>query len=119
MPTKIENNNHISVILLRSGLAIVFLYAAISTLRTPLDWTGYLPHFLINHFNSVTLVKFFAVYELALALWLISGLYLRYVALLCALTFTGIVAFNPHDLIITFRDVGLAFMALSLAFSDK
>jgi len=121
MPSKTKklNHNHTSVLLLRSGLAIVFLYAAISSLKTPLDWAAYLPHFLADSINAVTLVKIFAVYELALGLWLISGLYLRYAALLCSLTLAGIVVLNPHDLIVTFRDIGLAFAAMSLVFIDK
>lgn len=117
--TKKPKPNHTSAILLRSGLAIVFLYAAASSLRTPLDWVGYLPHFLTNHIHAVTLVKIFAIYELILALWLLSGHYIKYAAILCTLTLFGIVATNPHQLIVTFRDIGLAFMALALAFDNK
>lgn len=117
--TKKIDHNHTSVLLLRSGLAIVFLYAAISSLKTPLDWVGYMPHFLTNSFTATTLVKILALYEIGLALWLISGRYLRYAALLCNLTLSGIVVLNPHDLIVTFRDIGLAFAALSLVFIDK
>src|ERR1700681_2641616 len=117
--TKKPRYNHTSALLLRSGLAIVFLYAADGSLQNPLEWAGYLPHFLSHAFNSSTLVKIFAVYELALVVWLISGYYLRWAALLCALTLLGIVATNPSQLIVTFRDIGLAFMAMPLAFDNK
>ena len=117
--TKKPTHNHTSAILLRSGLAIVFLYAAVSALQNPLEWASYLPHFLVHSSHVVTLVKFFAGYELVLIIWLISGSYLRWAAVLCALTLLGVVVTNPSQLFVTFRDIGLAFMALALAFDTK
>lgn len=64
------------------------------------------------------MVKIFAVYEVILGLWLVSGFYLKWAAMLCALTLAGIVVLNPHDLIVTFRDIGLAFAALALVFIE-
>lgn len=121
MPAKTNKakNNHTSALLLRSGLAIVFLYAAVSSFKDPLEWAGYLPHFLLHHFNAVHLVKFFALYELILVAWLISGYYIRWAGLLCAVTLLGIVATNGSQLIVTFRDIGLAFMAMALAFDHS
>ena len=111
-------HNKTSALLLRTGLAVVFLYAAVSSFKTPLDWTSYLPHFLTSSISAVTLVKIFAVYEIILGLWLVSGFYLKWAATLCALTLAGIVVVNPHDLIVTFRDIGLVFAALALVFID-
>lgn len=105
--------------LLRAGLAFVFLYAGVSSLQHPLEWVGYLPRFLIDNFTATTLIKIFAVYELLLALWIVSGKYLKYAALLATLTMIGIVLSTPSQLIITFRDVGLAFMAAALVLMDK
>lgn len=68
--------------LLQVGLAIVFLYAAISQLRQPNDWTTYFPSFLANSFSLITVVKIVAIYEVALAVWLITGRYLRLAGLL-------------------------------------
>jgi hypothetical protein len=113
------NNTDVTSWLLRVGLALVFLYAGISSLQHPLDWVGFLPAFMTSAIAATTLIKFFAVYELCLALWLISGKQLKYSALLCALTLSGIVLTNPSQLITTFRDVGLAFMALALFFAEK
>jgi len=101
-------------LLLRIGLAAVFLYAAVSMYRLPNDWTAYFPSFLGNTISLVTLVKVVAVYELILAGWLASGKYLKFVGLLSALTFGGIIIFNLHQLIVTFRDIGLLFMSLAL-----
>lgn len=105
-------------LLLRLGLATVFLYAAIAGTLNPREWIGYLPPLLTDRFDAELLLKFFSIYELALALLLLSGLYVRYVGLLCALTLVGIVVSNVGLLAISFRDIGLAFAALALAFTD-
>ncbi len=117
--TAMASHANFSPLLLRVGLAIVFLYAAISSTVQPSDWIGYLPSILTDHFSATVLLKVFSVYELLLAAWLLSGVYVRYGALLCAVTLGGIVASNFSLLPISFRDIGLMFAALALAFSDK
>lgn len=116
-----KNNNNIKTVsmLLRVGLSFVFIYAGVSSLRHPLVWEGFLPTFLTNHLLPSMLIKIFAVYELLLGVWLISGTYLKYSALLCTLTLAGIIISNPGQLFTTFRDVGLAFMSLSLFFFER
>jgi len=108
-----------TVWLLRIGLVLVFAYAAVASLLQPLEWAGYLPTFLTGVVAGGTLIKIFAVYELVLAAWLLSGKYSRYAALLCAVTLAGIVATNLSQLVTTFRDVGLVFAALALAAAEK
>ena len=100
--------------LLRVGLVAVFLYAAVSSLGAPAEWLSYMPAFLTRLLTGNTLIRLFAVYELLLVAWLISGKLIRHCALLCALTFVAIVIMNTEQLIITFRDVGLVCMALAL-----
>ena len=112
-------NNQLSGWLLRIGLCVTFLYAAISSLVSPNDWIGYLPSMLTAHFSGTSLLKFSSVYEILLSLWLLSGVYVRYAALLCALTLVGIVASNYHLLPITFRDIAIIFAALALAALPK
>lgn len=107
----------LSPLFLRLGLATVFTYAAVSSTVSPNDWIGYLPHILTDRVSSTILLKFFSVYELLLAVWLLSGVYVRFAGLLCAATLGGIVASNVSLLPISFRDIGLAFAALALAFS--
>ncbi len=101
--------------LLRAGLAFVFLYAGIGALQHPATWVGYLPNLLTKAIAATTALKIIAVYEIILALWLLSGKYIRYAAWLSALTLAGIVVANSNQLIITFRDIGLVCMALALA----
>lgn len=103
--------------MLRLGLAFVFLYAGVSSLQHPLEWAGYLPSFMATMSAAATFIKVFAVAELLLALWLLSGKFVRYAAGIAVLLLAGIVLANPANLIITFRDVGLVFMALALVFT--
>ncbi len=107
-----------SALLLRLGLALAFLYAAISSLKNPAAWESFLPTLLTHYLRADVLLKFFSVYELLLALWLLSGKYVRYAGLLCALTFAGIVTSNVHAFDITFRDLALLFASLALFFAE-
>jgi uncharacterized membrane protein YphA (DoxX/SURF4 family) len=106
---------NLTPLLLRIGLAVVFLYAAISSTLSPQEWVGYLPSIATEHVRAENLLKVFAVYELALAGWLLSGIYVRYAALLCAATLLGITVSNFSLFAISFRDLGLVFAALALA----
>jgi len=112
---KIRDNRQITPLLLRIGLATMFLYAAISSFLDPREWVGYLPAMLTSRFDAETVLRFFSVYELILATWLLSGVYVRYAALLCAATLAGIVVTNFSLFAISFRDIGLIFAALALA----
>jgi len=99
---------------LRIGLAIVFLYAAISSFISPNDWVGYLPGFVRNILPETVVLGIFSVIELSLAAWLLSGVYVRFAALLCVIMLLGIVVSNFSLLPISFRDIGLIFAALAL-----
>jgi uncharacterized membrane protein YphA (DoxX/SURF4 family) len=112
---KLLESSSLPALLLRVGLAIVFLYAAISSFISPREWIGYLPGLLTEHVAGTTLLHVFSVYELLLAAWLLSGVYTRWVALLCAATLAGIVTANFSLFAISFRDIGLIFAALALA----
>lgn len=101
--------------LLRVGLGFVFIYAATSSLVNPQDWVGYLPGMVTDHISGETALKLGSVGQLILAVWLLSGIYVRYAALLAAVMLAGIVVVDFGQLLITFRDVGLMFAALALA----
>lgn len=103
-----------AAVLLRTGLGLVFLYAAISTFLQPLLWEGYLPAILLHIAPGHVVLYILAMYELCLALLLFTGAYLKVVSLLCVLTLGGILATNLNQLTVTFRDAGLLFAALAL-----
>ncbi len=101
---------------LRLGLAFVFAYAAIESLAHPDNWIGYLPHVLTNVIHASLLLRLLSIYQLVLAAWLLSGTYIRVAAGLSVLTLAGITLANLSLLDVTFRDVGLLFMAAALLF---
>ena len=103
-----------SRLLLAVGLAFVFANAAITSFQQPAEWVGYVPSLMTRVASADTAVKAIAGYELLLAAWLLSGKYRKYAAALSAVTLAGIVVFNWGQMLITFRDVGLFFMALAL-----
>jgi len=102
--------------LLRIGLAVVFLYAAISSFANPEDWIGFLPSIITASLPAETVLKLFSIGEIALAAWLLIGIYARWAALAAAAMLAGIVISNPTLFAISFRDAGLFFAALALFF---
>lgn len=108
-------DQNLPALLLRVGLAVVFVYAAVQSLMHPSEWVGYLPGFLIDHMSAELLLKVTSIFELILAVWLVSGVYVRYAALLSAALLAGIVLTTLDLLIVSFRDIGLVFAALALA----
>lgn len=112
---KIKNPTEL---ILRLGLAFVFLYAAIASLLSPLEWSGFLPAFLFRYVDSTLAIRGIAAFQIVLSLWLLSGKLRKYAAALSALTLAGIIAANLSEFIITFRDVGLLAAAIALFFSE-
>lgn len=101
-------------LLLRIGMAVTFMYAAWASFRTPTDWIGFFPGFLLNIIPGSFLLPLFSVAELILAAWLLSGKWMLYAALTSAALFFGIVVVNLGALDLVFRDVGLGFAAIAL-----
>ena len=115
LETTLDRYSHLSSVFLRVGLAIVFLYAAISSFLSPNDWIGYLPSLLTELFPAKALLTVFSIIELLLTAWLLSGVYTRYAGLFSAAMLGGIIISNFSLLPISFRDIGLLFAALALA----
>ncbi len=111
-------NPNLAKVLLRIGLAGVFLYAAVSALRTPEAWLGFVPGFLTKLVSAKAVLDILAVLQLVLVVGLIVGRYLKVTAALSALLLASIILFNWNSLVVTFRDFGLVFMALALIFLD-
>ncbi len=105
-------------LLLRVGLAFCFLYAAVFSFKNPGEWIGFVPQFTTKFVAADVSLKLISTIQIALAAWLLWGKWLRYAAALALLLLVGIVVFNLNLLVITFRDIGLAFMALALLYLD-
>lgn len=104
-----------AMLLLRIGLAFVFLYAALSSFLEPLNWVGYIPSWVRGIVPEELLLTGFSVFEIVLALWLLSGKYTFVAALVSAGVLFGLTVVNLAILDVVFRDVGLVFAALALA----
>jgi uncharacterized membrane protein YphA (DoxX/SURF4 family) len=107
--------NRLAFFFLRAAIASVFAYAAIGSFLTPDNWIGFFPSFLRQLVPQPLLLSGFSVYELFLAVWLLSGKYTFYAAILAALTLSGIIVFNYDQLDIIFRDFAIILSAISLA----
>ncbi len=115
----LQSYSRCTPIFLRIGLAVVFFYAAISSFLSPNDWSGYLPAFLREIIPANVLLLIFSVVEVILAIWLLTGVYVRFAALVCVVMLLGIVISNFSLLPISFRDIGLMFAALALVVSPE
>ncbi len=111
-----KNNKEVLVsIFLRIGLAVVFLYAAVSSMLEPQNWIGFIPDFIKSIIPADIFLVLFSVYEFLLSLWLLSGRKGFYSAILSALTLAAIIFFNFTVLEIVFRDIAIFFAAIALA----
>ena len=93
----------------------MFLYAAAAAFLDPTSWIGFLPLGLQKIFPANILLSVFSVYEILLALWLISGWRTFYAAILASLTLFLIIITNIGVLDIVFRDAAILFSAVGLA----
>ena len=110
-------NERIAHLLLRIGVAIAFLYPPLNALQNPDSWIGYFPHFMhgIGGIPDLYLLHAFGAIEVVIALWILSGKKIFIPSVLAAALLIAIVGFNLFDFEILFRDLSIAFMALSLA----
>lgn len=102
-------------LLLRIGLAFVFLYPAIDSFLVPQAWIGYFPAFMHGIVPDMVLLSAWAIVEIIIALWVLWGKYLFIPTALATIMLVLIVVFNISLLEIVFRDLGLATIALTLA----
>ena len=100
---------------LRAGLAFAFLYPPYAALSDPTSWQAYFPAFVhALPLPTIVLLHAFGVFEVVIALWLLSGWRVRTPAALAALMLLGIVAFNLSQLDVLFRDLSIATIAVAL-----
>jgi len=100
--------------LLRIGLAAVFLYAAVGATLAPDQWIGFLPPMIAHVLGAALALKLFALFQLVMAVWLMTGWLGKWAALVTGLTMAGIILTNLAALEVTFRDVAIGFAAAAL-----
>ena len=99
---------------IRTGLATVFLYAAVSSFLQPDAWVGFFPFWLQNIIPGKILLSLFAIFQIGLALWLLTGKRMFEAGIVSAITLLAILIFNLGALDIVFRDVAILLSALAL-----
>ena len=104
-----------AILLLRLGLALGFLYPAISGFLAPQNWIGFLPTFLAT--NEILFA--FGVFEILLALWLLSGFRVDIAALVSGVVVLGVIVGNLSLLDVLFRDIPLVFASAALYVLSK
>jgi len=103
---------------LRLSIASVFLYAAAAATLQPDNWIGYIPQVIRNIFPANILLMGFSFYQVALALWILTGWKAVFSASLAALTLLAIIVANISQTDILFRDFAIFFAALALLFNS-
>ena len=99
---------------LQIGLAFILIYAGVNSILDPVIWKGYVPGFLSPELREITL-WISTIGELILAVWLLTGKYLKFPSILTAVFMALIIGFNIPLFGVIFRNVGLLFAALALA----
>jgi len=113
------DNARAAELLLRIGLAFVFIYAAISALVLPDAWIGFYPEFVRGIIPDQVLLYSHSFAEIILAFWLLSGWKTFWAAGLSAVWLFGIILGTLGIFLVTFRDVAIFFSALALALLSK
>ena len=100
-----------SPVVLRIGIALVFVWFGISQLADPASWTGYVPDYVmsISGLAVTTIVYLNGIFEIIFGSMLLFGLFTRLAALLLALHILDI------TLIVGFDSTGVRDFGLSIA----
>ncbi|MEK6850297.1 MAG: hypothetical protein AABX85_01850 [Nanoarchaeota archaeon] len=115
MSNKIEDRYYFASFLLRIGLAIVFLYAGIAAFLSPDGWVGFVPGFVSNVISPYYFLHIHSIFNILLALWLISNKKVFYASIISSCALIAIILFNYTALDIVFRDISILFAAIALS----
>ena len=112
---KIDKKNLLISFLLRSGLAIAFFYAGISSFLNPTSWIGFVPNFVGLIIPKEIFLIIFSGYQILLGIGLLFDYKTFALSILSSATLFLILFGNIMNLEILFRDIAILFMALALA----
>ncbi len=104
--------------LLRAGLAFVLSYAATSSFFHPETFARYFPSFMPSAW-ATELLPVFAVFEMLLAVGLMTDRYTYAASMLAGITLVAIVVVNPDAFDVLFRNVAIACGAFALAMQSR
>ncbi len=104
--------------LLRAGLAFVLVYAATSSFFHPQTFARYFPSFMPQTW-ATELLPVFAVFEMLLAVGLMTDRYTAVASFLAGLTLIAIIVVNPDAFSVLFRNVAITCGAFALAVQSR
>ncbi len=107
-------NERLNYFLLRSGLAIVFLYASVDAFSDASSWIGFVPQWVQAIIPGMLFLTLFAAGEAVLAVWLLSGQKPFIASMISNIILLLIIIINVAVLDILFRDVAILFASLAL-----
>lgn len=111
---KIEKLKKYAPALLRTGIAIVFLWFGFSQIKNPAQWTRMIPEYAsFIPFEQTTLIYFNGGFEIIFATLLLLGLWTRFVSFLLGLHLLHIVTMAGYGAIGA-RDFALALATFSI-----
>ena len=109
------SKNALAYLVLRVGVAFAFLYASLDAFVDPFSWIDFFPRFVRGIVPDLTLLHAFAVIEIVIALWILSGKKIFIPTALATVLLVSIVVFNLSEFQFLFRDLSIAAAALALA----
>lgn len=107
-------------IVLRAALAFALAFPALDATVDPYSWLGYFPGFVQQAaaaagVSGLVLLHTFGIFEVALALWLLSGWKIFYPSAAALALLGAIVILDYSEFQTLFRDLSIASIALVLA----
>ena len=109
---KLNSLKKYSPLVLRIGIAVVFLWFGFSQLKNPSSWTGMVPSY-VQFINPILLIIINGIFEIILAALLLLGLFTRIAALLLTVhlfhitTIVGYGAIGARDLALTIATLSI------------
>lgn len=108
-----------SKLILRLGLAFVFLYASIGSFLFPQNWLWFVPEWMGKIVPAKLVLDSHAGFELVLGVWLLTGKKLFYASTVAALDLLAIMLSNIGVFDTVFRDLGLFASSIALTLASK
>ena len=103
-------------LLLRIGVAFVFLYPPIAAIGSPLEWNSYMPDFLsLFPVKQFVLLHIAGVVEIIIALWILSGRQIFVPSVVASLFLFVFTIANLDQFEIVFRNIAILTMTVSLS----
>jgi uncharacterized membrane protein YphA (DoxX/SURF4 family) len=106
-------------LILRLGLAIVFLYFGINQLILPQRWVDLIPDFKFIYMNEIFKQKIILVngiFDCLIGICFLLGIFIKIISLLATLHLFSVFIFSLGFTPSGFRDLGLALASFSLFF---